>query len=447
MRRGLALVSTIVVAAVSGAAPSAAAGPPTWGACPAKVAVTAPTLQCATVTVPLDYRNPAGTTIDLTVSRIASTNPAKRRGILLLNPGGPGVSGLDMPANLVSQGIPNSVLDAYDLIGMDTRGVATPQATPTVAWLTSRRPTRPGTWTGSGWRWASRRPASSERRTGRHWAPRTPRCSRAAPRIIIDSNLGDTALTRAGLRRFASGMEQGFPDFARWAAARHGAYGLGRTPQGVHDTYFAIAERLDAKPVAGVDGRFLRQFSYTSLFNPSAYGVLAQLWQSLTVADGAAANRAVPDGAQPAAKPQPHQQSDFLSAYLAVICNDSTWPSDVAEYQRSSPRIGRGSRSSVRRPATSTRAPSGRASHPSPRSRSNDDGPANILIMQNRRDVATPLEGAQIIRREFAERSRLVMVDDNQHGVYVYGDNACALTIGTDWLVNGDLPRDTTCES
>jgi hypothetical protein len=67
--------------------------------------------------------------------------------------------------------------------------------------------------------------------------------------------------------------------------------------------------------------------------------------------------------------------------------------------------------------------------------------------MQNRRDVATPLEGAQIIRREFAERSRLVMVDDNQHGVYVYGDNACALTIGTDWLVNGDLPRDTTCES
>jgi pimeloyl-ACP methyl ester carboxylesterase len=80
-------------------------------------------LQCSTVTVPLDYRNPAGTKIGLTISRIASVNPEKRRGVLLLNPGGRGVSGLTMPADLVSRGIPNSVLDAYDLIGLDPRGV------------------------------------------------------------------------------------------------------------------------------------------------------------------------------------------------------------------------------------------------------------------------------------------------------------------------------------
>jgi hypothetical protein len=67
--------------------------------------------------------------------------------------------------------------------------------------------------------------------------------------------------------------------------------------------------------------------------------------------------------------------------------------------------------------------------------------------MQNRRDVATPLIGGQIFRKEFAKRSRLVTVDDNQHGVYVYGGNACALNIGTSWLVDGKLPRDTDCEA
>ncbi|MEU6718412.1 hypothetical protein ABZ897_43705 [Nonomuraea sp. NPDC046802] len=75
------------------------------------------------MTVPPDYRNPAGTKIDLTISRIASVNPEKRRGVLLLNPGGPGVSGLTMPADLISRAIPNNVLDTYDLIGLDPRGV------------------------------------------------------------------------------------------------------------------------------------------------------------------------------------------------------------------------------------------------------------------------------------------------------------------------------------
>lgn len=49
-------------------------------------------------------------------------------------------------------------------------------------------------------------------------------------RIVLDSNIGDTHLDRDGMRRYALGMEQTFPDFARWAAARHHSYGLGRTP-------------------------------------------------------------------------------------------------------------------------------------------------------------------------------------------------------------------------
>lgn len=49
--------------------------------------------ECATLKVPLDYRRPQGTTIDLAISRVKSENPAKRHGVMLLNPGGPGGPG------------------------------------------------------------------------------------------------------------------------------------------------------------------------------------------------------------------------------------------------------------------------------------------------------------------------------------------------------------------
>ena len=96
-----------------------------WAACPADVVVPPPiVVQCAKVQVPLDYTDPDGTRIELMISRIASTNPAKRRGVLMFNPGGPGGSeGLDQPGFLIGRGLPTGVVDAYDLIGMDTRGV------------------------------------------------------------------------------------------------------------------------------------------------------------------------------------------------------------------------------------------------------------------------------------------------------------------------------------
>ena len=70
-----------------------------------------------------DYSDPDGTQIDLTISRIASTNPEKR-GRLMFSPDGPGGIGLDQPAFMVSGGLPGSVLDAYDLIDTADRVMA-----------------------------------------------------------------------------------------------------------------------------------------------------------------------------------------------------------------------------------------------------------------------------------------------------------------------------------
>ena len=52
--------------------------------------------QCAEVTVPVDYSAPQAETMTVAISRLPATDPEKRRGVLLSNPGGPGAPGLDL---------------------------------------------------------------------------------------------------------------------------------------------------------------------------------------------------------------------------------------------------------------------------------------------------------------------------------------------------------------
>lgn len=74
-----------------------------------------------TVTVPLDWDDPAGETIELALARHRATGTAM--GSLLMNPGGPGGSGYDFVAYSASYVVTSDVLAGYDLIGFDPRGV------------------------------------------------------------------------------------------------------------------------------------------------------------------------------------------------------------------------------------------------------------------------------------------------------------------------------------
>lgn len=77
--------------------------------------------QCAKVTVPLDYANPGGDTIQLAALRAPSTG--KKTGSLLVNPGGPGASGYDFVKDAAGTHFSAAVRNAYDLVGFDPRGV------------------------------------------------------------------------------------------------------------------------------------------------------------------------------------------------------------------------------------------------------------------------------------------------------------------------------------
>ncbi|WP_328604851.1 alpha/beta hydrolase [Amycolatopsis sp. NBC_00345] len=126
-RAGLVAVTAAVVAAAVPAAASAAGDPlapytgqqVTWGSCAFKPANGAKPAQCAQITVPRDWANPAaGVDLKVSISRVAATG--ERQGSLLVNPGGPGGQGTSLAGALA--GLEPSVNALYDLIGMDPRG-------------------------------------------------------------------------------------------------------------------------------------------------------------------------------------------------------------------------------------------------------------------------------------------------------------------------------------
>jgi pimeloyl-ACP methyl ester carboxylesterase len=79
--------------------------------------------ECASIEVPLDYRRPeSGGVVEIAVTRLPAADTAHRIGALVVNPGGPGGSGLDLAWNDAAV-FPRQLLDRFDLVGFDPRGV------------------------------------------------------------------------------------------------------------------------------------------------------------------------------------------------------------------------------------------------------------------------------------------------------------------------------------
>ena len=77
--------------------------------------------QCAWLSVPVDYAKPDGETLKLRVLKVPARGQSK--GVLFVNPGGPGGSATDYAAvaNFI---VTPKVRQTYDVVGVDPRGVA-----------------------------------------------------------------------------------------------------------------------------------------------------------------------------------------------------------------------------------------------------------------------------------------------------------------------------------
>ena len=140
-------VLALVAASCAGAGPRSPASTapkprpataPTPSVTPSTVASTAPAttapvppvgwlpcsggLECGWVDVPLDYRHPEGRVIAIALARHRAGDPAHRIGSLVLNPGGPGDSGInDLPTEL--RVLTPDLLARFDVVSFDPRGV------------------------------------------------------------------------------------------------------------------------------------------------------------------------------------------------------------------------------------------------------------------------------------------------------------------------------------
>jgi pimeloyl-ACP methyl ester carboxylesterase len=116
----LAAFLTVLAAVTSIAAPAHAARPgePRWKPC-----AEDPTAQCATLAVPIDWAQPYGPTVAVALARRPAADPENRIGTLVVNPGGPGGSGVDFTLTSPTFFSPE-LRRRFDIVGFDPRGIS-----------------------------------------------------------------------------------------------------------------------------------------------------------------------------------------------------------------------------------------------------------------------------------------------------------------------------------
>ncbi|MEV5409056.1 alpha/beta hydrolase [Thermopolyspora sp. NPDC052614] len=467
-----------------------------WGACPElpQGAERDPRQTCGTVTVPLDYRRPDGETLSIAVSRIATATPGKRRGVLVFNPGGPGLQGLDMPGRM-ARTLPKDVLDSYDLIGFDPRGVghsspiscglpdsalltvfpypgaggsiegnvATARATAEACAKVGDR-LRYFTSANSARDMDRIRQALGERKIS-YWgqsfgtylgAVYASLFPRNTDRMVLEGNVDPTKVWAGMLNTWNQGMDERFPDAARVAAENHATLGLGRTVGKVTRSFLALADRLDREPAAVpgtqvvINGAVLRAITYQMLQQDETLAPLTQFWKA--AADLSAGKAPTEEqlavlrqifADTPATKGVPVDNQ--ATVIFSMLCGDTTWSSDVNSYAkavaaaRARHPLSAGMPNNVQPCAFWSQKPI------EPLVKVTSHGPRNILILQNRRDNATPWAAARGMRKALGDRAYFVGVEQGGHFAYGTG-SACADKTTATFLTKGILSaKDLTC--
>jgi pimeloyl-ACP methyl ester carboxylesterase len=93
-----------------------------WGDCDGDVpdAEIDGTLQCATLLVRVDHADPGSETLSVALARRPATR-GTAEGTIVMNPGGPGGSGVDSVARNGGS-VPDALRERYDVVGFDPRG-------------------------------------------------------------------------------------------------------------------------------------------------------------------------------------------------------------------------------------------------------------------------------------------------------------------------------------
>ncbi|WEP00453.1 alpha/beta hydrolase [Streptomyces sp. FXJ1.172] len=487
-------ITATLLATLAPAAQASAADPlsrfenqkPAWQRCDASQPAA---LQCATIKVPLDYDHPGAKTIDLAISRMRTSVPGKRHGVILFNPGGPGGEGLDMPV-MMKEGMPKKVLDQYDLIGFDPRGVG--RSSPVTCGLTTTEQNfehayrtetfkRDVTWArtvadkcrarnGDKLKYITTRNTARDMDViravlgqkkisylgysygtylGAVYAQMFPQ---RTDRWVLDSAVDPARVWRGMIQVWAQGTEPAFTRWTRWTAQRDRTYRLGGTPAEVRKAFWDLIARADRSPVDDggrkLTGDDIRAALRPAFFTPKyAAEAVVNLKKA---ADGHAASRgSLTPGDQPGprgftALAAQAPADNGTAAFWTVVCGDTAaWPRDPEQYRRDAIRDKAayplyGDIASNILPCAFWNKPA------EPVTTVNNK--VGVLTVQNEWDPQTPLVSGLGMHHAL-KGSRMVFVKGGEgHGVYSADPRACANRTVNAYLSTGRLlARDVTC--
>ncbi|MET9662088.1 alpha/beta hydrolase [Streptomyces sp. NPDC006510] len=462
---------------------------PRWKRCEA---ASPAEFECATIKVPLDYRVPGGKRIDLAISRIKSTAPDKRHGVLFSNPGGPGGQGLYMPLGMQER-LPESARQKYDFIGFDPRGVG--QSSPVSCdlepeeenWL---RPYKEETFD-KDVAWARDvagkceenagdvLPHITTRNTARDMnllrailgekkisyvgysygtylgAVYTQLFPGRADRFVLDSAVDPARAWRGMIQWWAEGAEPAFDRWTEWAAERSEKYGLGDTPKQVDRTFWDLVAQADEKPIEldgqPINGDDIRSGMRGAVFSPeSATEGFVELKKAAAgepasakkLAEFAGSEGAGTSGASEAAE----VPSDNMTAsFWAVVCGDNSaaWSRDPESYRRDAIE-DKGRYPLYGDFASSIKPCAFWDKSVEPATEVNNK--VGSLVVQNEWDSQTPLPSGQALHADLKGSKMITVLGGEGHGVYPNG-NACTDGTVTAYLLTGKLPaKDVTCQ-
>jgi pimeloyl-ACP methyl ester carboxylesterase len=504
----LALLTTVLTTACSGAkaSPPAPAAASTQDATPAPPTTLAGYyaqrldwqpcdngFQCARLLVPFDYTHPDGRRFSLPVIKLPATDPSRRIGALVVNPGGPGGSGVQYALGARGE-IPAAVRARFDIVGFDPRGVGASEPALTCMtgpeldqfFATDDAPANAAQLAA-----VVRQSKLYAARCEQHSAALLPYVgtqNAARDLDVLRSALGESQLTYLGksygtylgawyaqlfpshVRALvldgavdpdtpsladditqAQGFQVAFRSFAAWCLASApcplqapSSTGSAAVNAGVAKTQ-ALITRANATPLGELgdgqiaDGAMLVNGITAALYSTS-------FWPDLKIGltDAFAGNGTVlVELANLLYQRNPNgTYTNLADADTAISCLDRPWPRSVAAFKAAAAEASRvaplfgapivwGSLACAYWPVPS---------YPLPRIRAvGAKGSRPILVVGTLRDPATPYRQAQALAADLASG---VLLGWNGDGHTAYGEgSACVDTIVNDYLIDLAVPR------
>jgi len=491
-----------LVASLAAAAPAAADDPlrvfheqeVAWAPCEEHLLRD---VECAWIDVPLDYADPGGERASIAVSRNRASDPGRRRGILLTNPGGPGSTGRQMavgdrPDHAYSSLGAQRVAEVYDVIGMDPRGsggstpyldcgtgypVSVPRpaddsfSAHTRAVIAAQRSCESAhgdliphmTTANTARDMDVIRAALGEDEIsylGRSYgtylgAVYGSLFPERLDRSVLDSSVSPEGLWRGVFTQQSEGFRANVERYTAWVAEHDDVYGLGSTPEEVLAVFEETRARLVEHPRYDQWPDSPEPWIYTADFFDEDIGNAARSqheWSILTsglwyiVNDLPYPEAEWPEDPEEPEWPEwPDPGIEFtnVSLMMAVLC-EAPWPTRLSDYYagvrevRERSPYGVGAAWHVPQPCTF-------ASHtPAPLVELEREGYPRGLVIGAEYDANTVYEAAELMAGRL-DNALVTIADEGNHTFYGREGMDCVTAAVDAYLVDGAPPRDTLC--